>query len=215
MKVLVIGANGQIGKHIVKMLGLSVEHTVRAMIRDEGQRATMEELGADDIVIANLEENFSHALKDMDAVIFTAGSGPHTGKDKTETIDRNGAIKSVEEAEKAGVKRYVMISAIRADRPEDGPEKIQHYLKAKGAADDVLQKSALNYTVLRPGSLSNDPGTGTITAQLSLDSTEGNIPREDVANAAVNSLTIEETYNSTIELLSGNTGIGEALKNFK
>ncbi|PYZ94007.1 NAD-dependent dehydratase [Salipaludibacillus keqinensis] len=215
MKVLIIGANGQIGKHTVRMLGLSTEHEVRAMIRTEEQRSTMEELGADEIVIGNLEEDFSHAFSDVDAVIFTAGSGAHTGKDKTESIDKDGAIKSVQEAEKANVSRFVLISSIRADKPESGPEQIQHYLRAKGAADEALQNSSLTYTVLRPGSLSNDPGKGTITAKISLDDLNSNIPREDVANVAVNALTIEETFNSTIELLTGDTAIGEALKTFK
>ncbi|WP_280768765.1 SDR family oxidoreductase [Salipaludibacillus daqingensis] len=215
MKVLIIGANGQIGKNMVKMIGLSSDHEARAMVRNEKQRETMEDLGADEVVIGNLEEDFSHAFNNTDAVIFTAGSGGHTGKDKTELVDKIGAIKSIEEAEKAGVSRFIMISTIRADKPEEGPESMKHYFEAKGAADETLQNSSLNYTILRPGSLSNDPGIGTITAKLSLDKLDAQIPREDVANAAVNSLTIEETYHSTIELLTGDTAIGEALKTFK
>lgn len=215
MKVLIIGANGQIGKHIVKMLGLSSEHTAKAMIRKEEQRVTMNELGADEIVIGDLEKDFSHAYDGVDSVIFAAGSGGSTGKDKTESVDLKGAVTSIEEAGKFGVQRFVLISSIRADRPEDGPKQMQHYLKAKGTADEALQHSALNYTILRPGGLSNDPATGTITAKLSLDDISSTISREDVASAAVNSLTIEETFYSTIEILSGDTSIGEALKTFK
>lgn len=215
MKVLVIGANGQIGRHMVKMLGLSRDHEVRAMIRDEQQRTTMEELGADEIVIGNLEENFSHTFVDTDAVIFTAGSGGNSGKEKTNLVDKIGAIKSVEEAEKAEVSRFVMISSIGADRPEDGPESMRHYFEAKGAADETLRNSSLNYTILRPGRLSDDPGIGTITAKISLDNLNSQIPREDVANAAVNALTIEETYHHTIEILTGDIAIGEALKTYK
>lgn len=215
MKVLIIGANGQIGKHMVKMLGLSSEHTVKAMVRKEEQQATMNELGADEVVIGDLEKDFSHAYDGVDAVIFAAGSGGNTGKDKTEAVDLKGAVTSIEEAGKIGVQRFVLISTILADRPEDGPKELQHYLKSKGAADEALQYSSLNYTILRPGGLSNDPATGTITAKLKLDDLNSTISREDVASAAVNALTISETFYSTIEILSGNTSLGEALKTFK
>ncbi|QKS70650.1 SDR family oxidoreductase [Paenalkalicoccus suaedae] len=215
MNVLVIGANGQIGKHIVKMLGLSTQHNVKAMIRKEEQISTMEELGADSIVIGDLEEDFSHAFSDVDAVIFTAGSGGDTGKDMTEKIDREAAIKSVEYAENSNVKRYVMISSIGADAPEKADDNIRHYIEAKRAADDALKESGLTYTILRPGPLSNDDGQGTVKATKKLDSYDGSIPREDVANVAVNVLTLDETYNEIIELLSGDTAIGEALKTFK
>ncbi|PYZ99044.1 NAD-dependent dehydratase [Alteribacter lacisalsi] len=215
MRVLVIGANGQIGRHMVKMLGLSTEHEVKAMIRSEEQRSTMEDLGAHEIVIGDLEKDFSHAYEGVDAVIFTAGSGGHTSQEQTEVIDRSAAIKSVEEAEKHGVARFIMISAIGAGHPEETPEGIRHYMKAKGAADDALLNSRLNYTILRPGSLSNDAGKGTITAAKELSDRSGEIPREDVASAAVNSLTIEETNHQVFELLSGDTSIGTALKNIK
>ncbi|WP_346725787.1 SDR family oxidoreductase [Alteribacter keqinensis] len=212
VNVLVIGANGNIGKHIVKMLGLSTEHHVKAMIRKEEQKETMEDLGADEIVLADLEEDFSHAYEGVDAVIFTAGSGGHTSKEQTEVIDRNGAIKSIEEAEKHRIARYVMVSAMGAGKPDETPDNIRHYMKAKGAADEALEKSRLNYTILRPGPLTDDPGKGTIRAAKSLSNKNGDIPREDVASVAVNSLTIEETSHQAFELLSGDTSIGAALK---
>jgi uncharacterized protein YbjT (DUF2867 family) len=212
MKVLIIGANGQIGRHLVKMLALSTEHEVRAMIRKESQKASLEELGAEDVVIGDLEKDFSHALKDVDAVIFAAGSGGHTGKEQTEIIDRNGAIQSVKEAEKAGVSRFIMISSIMADQAEDAPESARHYFRAKGAADEALQNSSLNYTILRPGPLSNNPAEGKITAAARLESYEGEIPREDVAAVAANALVLENTYYQTFEIIGGSTPLGEALK---
>lgn len=212
MKVLVIGANGQIGRHLVKMLSLSTEHSVRAMVRKEEQKKDMKELGAEDIIIGDLEKDFSHVFENIDAVIFAAGSGGHTGREQTEIIDRDGAIQSVKEAEKAGVNRFIMISSIMADQADEAPEGIQHYLNAKGAADEALQNSSINYTVLRPGPLSNDPAHGTITAAARLESYDGSIPREDVAAAASNSLVLENTYNKTFEIISGDTPLGEALK---
>ncbi|PRO64720.1 SDR family oxidoreductase [Alkalicoccus urumqiensis] len=212
MNVLVIGANGQIGSHTVRMLGLSTEHTGTAMIRKEEQRSRMQELGADEIVIGDLEKDFSHAFEHADAVIFTAGSGGHTGPEQTEVIDRKGAQKAVEEAEKAGVSRFIMISTIMADQPEEAPESIQHYLKAKGAADETLQSSGMKWTVIRPGPLSNDDARGTVTLKKQLGTFDGSIPREDVAALAVNALVLEETFNQTFEVLSGDTPLGEALK---
>lgn len=212
MKVLVIGANGQIGSHLVRMLGLSTNHEVRAMVRKEDQKAKMKELGADDIVIGDLEQDFSHAYHGMDAVVFTAGSGGHTSKEQTEVIDRHGAIKSVEEAEKAGIERFIMISSMKADEAETGPESMQHYLKAKLAADEKLQQSSLNYTVIRPGPLSNDAARGTITLKHKLNSYDGSISREDVAAVTSNALTLEQTFNKTFEIIDGDVPIGEALK---
>ncbi|SDO27230.1 SDR family oxidoreductase [Alkalicoccus daliensis] len=212
MKVLVVGANGKIGSHLVRMLSLSTKHEVRAMIRKEEQKANMRELGAEDIVIGDLEKDFSHAFHGMDAVVFTAGSGGHTGKEQTEVIDRNGAIQTVEEAEKAGLDRFIMISSMMADEAETASEDIQHYLKAKLAADEKLQQSSLKYTILRPGPLSNDAARGTITVKEKLDSYDGSIPREDVAAVASNCLTLENTYNKTFELIGGDVPIGEALK---
>ncbi|TMW70443.1 SDR family oxidoreductase [Alteribacter natronophilus] len=215
MRVLIIGANGKVGRHMVKMLGLSTEHEVKAMIRSEDQREKMEELGADEIVIADLEKDFSHAYEGVDAVIFTAGSGGHTSSEQTEVIDREAAIRSIEEAEKHGMARYIIISAVGAGNPEKTPEGIRHYMKAKGAADEALINSRLNYTILRPGALSDDDAKGTITAARELKDHSGEIPREDVASAAVNSLTIEETEHQVFELLSGDTSIGTALKGLK
>ncbi len=213
VNILVIGANGNVGQHIVKMLGLSTEHNVKAMIRSEEQKRTMENLRVDEIVIADLENDFSHAYEGADAVIFTAGSGGHTSKEQTDVIDRNAAIRSIEQAEKHGLARYIMVSTMGANNPDATPEGIQHYMKAKAAADEALVKSKLNYTILRPGLLTNEPAKGTIVAAKLLENKSGDIPREDVAATAVNALTIEETYHKAFELLSGETSIGTALKN--
>ncbi|CAM3977465.1 SDR family oxidoreductase [Alkalicoccus chagannorensis] len=214
MKVLVIGANGQIGSHMVTMLGLSRDHQVRAMVRKEEQKDKMNDLHAEEVVLGDLEQDFSHALEGVDAVIFTAGSGGHTGKEQTEIIDRNAAIRAVEQAEKAGVQRFIMISTMMADKPNEAPEKAQHYFQAKHDADEALINSSLNYTIFRPGPLSNDEAQGTVTIQKKMDSFDGSIAREDVANAAVNALVLEETYHQILEIHHGSTPVGEALKTF-
>lgn len=113
MRILVIGANGQIGKQAVKLLS-DRGYEVRAMIRNPEQAPQLEELGGQP-VIADLEKDFSHAVQGVEAIIFTAGSGAHTGPDKTVAVDQNGAIRSIEEAEQRGIKRYII--ALPAWRP--------------------------------------------------------------------------------------------------
>src|SRR5690625_5317180 len=185
MKVLVIGANGQIGKHLVRLLKESDEHTVRAMVRTEEQVASFEETGVE-TRLADLEgsvEDIAKAAEDCDAIVFAAGSGAHTGADKTILIDLDGAAKSIEAAEKVGINRFIMVSAIHAHRREYWGRTPSHYMVAKHHADKILEQSGLTYTVVRPGGLLNEPGTGKISAAVNLDT--ASIPREDVAATIV------------------------------
>ena len=208
MKVLVAGANGQIGRHLIRMLAEG-GHEVRAMIRDEDQAPGLRELGGDPVV-ADLEGEVAHTVEGCDAVIFSAGGGPGSGAEKKETIDRGGAVKLVEAAREHGARRYVMVSAMGAADPEAGSEAMQPYLFAKAQADQALQESGLDYTIVRPGSLTNEAGTGTVEAAPSLGR-RGEIPREDVARTLVVTLDKENTFGKTFELLSGDTPIEEAL----
>jgi len=208
MKVLVAGANGQIGRPLVQMLAEG-GHEVRAMIRDEDQAPGLRELGGDPVV-ADLEGEVAHTVEGCDAVIFSAGGGPGSGAKKKETIDRGGAVKLVEAAREHGARRYVMVSAMGAADPEAGSEAMQPYLFAKAQADRALQESGLDYTIVRPGSLTDEAGTGTVEAAPSLGR-RGEIPREDVARTLVVTLEKENTFGKTFEVLSGDTPIEEAL----
>lgn len=206
--MLVAGANGQVGKHIVRLLA-EEGHEVRAMIRDESQAPGLRELGGEPLV-ADLEGEVSHTVEGCDAVIFSAGGGPGSGAAKKETVDRQGAVKLIEAAKEHGARRYIMVSAMGAADPESGSEAMQPYLFAKARADQTLQESGLDYTIVRPGSLTNEPGTGTVEAAISLGR-RGEIPREDVARVIVATLEKENTSGKTFELLSGDTTIEEAL----
>ena len=208
MRVLVAGANGQVGKHIVRLLA-EEGHEVRALIRDESQASGLRELGGDPVV-ADLEGEVAHTVEGCDAVIFSAGGGPGSGAEKKETIDRGGAVKLVDAAREHGARRYVMVSAIGAADPEAGSEAMQPYLFAKAQADQALQESGLDYTIVRPGSLTDEAGTGTVEAAPSL-SKRGEISREDVARTLVVTLEKENTFGKTFEVLSGDTPIEEAL----
>ena len=212
MKVLVVGANGQIGQKIVKQIQDSEEHSVVAMVRKNEQKEKLEKEGIE-AVLANLEDsvdNLAKALSGADAVIFSAGSGGSTGADKTLLIDLDGAIKMMEASEQAGVDRFLIISALGADKRENWNEEIKSYYVAKYYADKALEKSNLNYTIIRPGALINEPGTGSVWAGTEFE--YGKIPREDVARVAVTSLTAEQTYRKAFNLISGDASINEAIK---
>lgn len=212
VNVFVVGANGQIGQHLVKLLKESKEHTVRVMVRKKEQAEAFEKQGIE-TRIADLEgsvEEIVEAAKGCDAIVFTAGSGGHTGADKTLLIDLDGAAKTIEAAEEIGVKRFVMVSVIHAHRREKW-SSIKPYMVAKHYADKILEKSGLPYTIIRPGGLLNEPGTGKILVGEDLE--RASIPREDVARTIVAVLTKEATFNRSFDLVSGEKAILDALDN--
>lgn len=212
MKVLVVGANGQIGRILVNMLHESDEYTVRAMVRSEEQGKELANRGIEHVV-ADLEGTVDHlaeAAKGCDAVVFTAGSGGHTGADKTLLVDLDGAVKMIEAAEQIGISRFLMVSALQAHNRDNWNERIKHYYAAKHYADRVLANSSLNYTIIRPGGLLNEPGTGKVSAAENLG--RSTIPREDVAKTIFAALKEEKTYRKGFDLVSGNTPIEQALK---
>lgn len=211
MKVLVVGANGQIGRHFVKMLASSDIHTPKAMIRKEEQVSFFNSLGVE-TVLTSLEgsvEEITEAMKGCDAVVFAAGSGGKTGADKTLLIDLDGAAKTIEAAERTGTERFLMISAINADKRAMWKEDMAHYYVAKHHADNILRASGLVYTIIRPGILTNDSGTGKVLAVEDLDS--GEISREDVARVLFNALDNEHVFNKTFAVVSGDREIDTAL----
>ncbi|AKD02942.1 SDR family oxidoreductase [Pontibacter korlensis] len=212
MKVLLIGANGQVGQHIVDMLQDNDLHSLRAMVRKEEQAQELQKRGIE-AVLANLEgsvDELAKAMEGCDAVVFSAGSGGSTGYDKTLLIDLDGAAKAVEAAEKAGIKRFIMVSAIQAHRRENWSEELKPYFVAKHYADKVLEASSLNYTIVRPGGLLNEPATGKVKVAEDLE--RGSIPREDVAAVIIRSLTEEKAFRRSFDLVSGETPVAEALQ---
>ncbi|MBH8600735.1 SDR family oxidoreductase [Thermoactinomyces sp. CICC 23799] len=211
MNILLLGANGKIGRKLVSLLK-ETPHHLRAMVRKEEQVPVIQRLGADEVVIGDLEKDFSHWAEGMDAIIFSAGSGGHTGPDKTILVDLDGAFKAIEAAEQHQVGRFVMISSIGADQPEKGPDSIRHYLVAKKRADERLRNSSLNYTIIRPGALTNDPAKGTVLLREHIDQ-PASIPRADVARVVGEALEHENTYRRSFDLVTGDQPIQEALNN--
>ncbi|APX95616.1 SDR family oxidoreductase [Natronorubrum daqingense] len=204
--VLVAGAHGQVGQHVTERLGAS-DHEARAMVRDEDQTEEMDAIGADETVVADLTESVAHAVEGCDSIIFAAGSG---GND-VYGVDRDGAIALIDAAENAGADRFVMLSSMGVDEPEDAPEALQDYLIAKAEADESLRESALEWTIVRPGELTNEDGDGRIRVG-NFDLGDGDIPREDVAQTLIAVLERDGLVGETFELLGGEQSIDEALE---
>ncbi|PPK50206.1 SDR family oxidoreductase [Marinobacter persicus] len=209
MHVFIAGANGQIGQYLLQEMAES-DHEARALIRDPEQGPKLQQLGATETVVGDLEQDCGEAMRGCDAVIFTAGSGPHTGPDKTIDVDQEGAIRLMDTAKAMGIKRFIMVSAMRAEEPDKGPEKLRHYLWAKRKADDHLKSCGLDYTIVRPGRLTNEDGTGKVEVRDRLMEF-GEIPRQDVARVLLAVLDSDNTSNCVFDVVSGDVPITEAL----
>lgn len=209
MHVFIAGANGQIGQHLLQEMANS-DHEARALIRHPDQGPDLQQLGATETVVGDLEHDCSEAMRGCDAVIFTAGSGPHTGPDKTIDVDQDGAIRLVDTAKAMGIKRFIMVSTMGADDPEKGPEKLQHYLRAKHNADEHLKNSGLNYTIVRPGRLTDEAGAGKVALSATLEES-GEIARQDVARVLLAVLDSDNTADTVFNVVSGDTPVPEAL----
>lgn len=213
-KILVAGANGQIGKHLVTLIQKSDNLEAKAMIRNREQAPFFENLGAETVVV-DLEEGadaIAKAAKNVDAVVFTAGSGGHTGKDKTIMVDLDGAVKTIEAAKSASVKRFVLISSFDTTREAilEANSSFAPYVAAKHYADEWLKGSDLDYTIIHPGLLTNDEGTGQVNLASKVERDE--VPRKDIASVILESLENDATIGKEFQVVSGTKSIKEAVE---
>jgi uncharacterized protein YbjT (DUF2867 family) len=214
-RVVIAGGHGKIALILERLLSQRGD-SVAGFIRNPDHAADLRAAGADALVVdlesASVDEVAAH-VRGADAVVFAAGAGPGSGAARKETVDRDAAVLLADAAEAANVDRYVMISAIGADieAPDDaGNPVFVAYLRAKGAADDTVRaRTALHSTIVRPGHLVNDPGTGRVT--IADHTGHGNIPREDVAAVLLAVLDTPGTAGQTFELISGDMPIAEAV----
>lgn len=221
MNVLLIGANGQIGRILTDKMQEDDSFNLIAGYRKDEQIKEAKARGIETVKV-DLEKDIKHlgeAMDGIDTVIFAAGSGGATGADKTMMVDLDGAVKAIEAAKRTGVERFVMVSAINANRREvwsynmGESSTASYYHAAKHYADAWLLDSGLNYTIIRPTSLTNEAGTGKIEASDYLE-TAGQkleIPREDVASTIIASLENDHTVNKEFDVTSGTDPIEEAL----
>jgi uncharacterized protein YbjT (DUF2867 family) len=214
MKALVAGAHGKTARRLVRMLAKN-GHEVRGLVRREEQMPDVEADGAEPVLVdlekGEVDGAVGQAVQGCDAIVFAAGAGPGSGAARKETMDYGGAVKLVEAAEKHGVGRYLMLSSMGAGNPEGGSEAMQPYLFAKARADERLQVSGLDYTIIRPGRLTDEEGTGRIEAAEALGR-RGEISRDDVARTFATALEMGTTYRKTFEILAGDTPIRQALE---
>ena len=211
MDVLIVGANGKTGRLIVPQL-LEAGHRPRAMIRHDGQREDMLVLGAEPF-LGDLESPLEAVVRGHAAVIFAAGSGSKTGPEKTVDVDQIGAISLIDACLAENCRRFVMLSSMATGAPERAPQKLHHYLASKAIADAHLSASGLDATIVRPGYLSDDTGTGRIRTGEDLGQVAdgGSISREDTARVLAQCLDRPNTIAATFEMLAGDTPIAEAL----
>lgn len=212
MKVVVAGGHGQIALVLQRLLA-DAGHEPVGIIRNPDQAGDLERAGSVALVL-DLEHTDRPALAAQlaraDAVVFAAGGGPNSGAARKLTMDRDGAILLADAAEAAGVRRYVMVSAIGADDYDpDSAEVFQIYLRAKSEADANLRSRDLNWTIVRPGGLTNDAPTGLVRVATSTG--RGTVPRADVAAVLAYLLESNAAVHAQFELISGDTPIEQAL----
>jgi uncharacterized protein YbjT (DUF2867 family) len=211
MRVVIAGGHGQIAQLLEHALTERDDEAV-GIVRNPDHVADVEATGAEaavlDLEAATVEE-LAALLAGADAVVFAAGGGPSSGAARKETVDKGAAILLADAAEQAGVRRYVMVSSMGTDRADpDSDDVFQIYLRAKKAADDHLRARDLDWTIVHPGRLTDDPGTG----QVRVGRLErGDVPRADVAAVIAAALHDERTVGKDFDLLSGDTPVAEAL----
>jgi uncharacterized protein YbjT (DUF2867 family) len=211
MDVVVAGGHGQVGLRLLSLLAQRGDRG-RGLIRNPDQATDLEAVGAEAVVCdLEHEDDVSPHVRGADAVVFAAGAGPGSGAARKRTMDLGGALKLIEAAKTSGVRRYVIVSSMGAADPSSGSEQMRPYLEAKHEADEAVAASGLDYTIVRPGGLTNEPGGGLIDVSESLGR-YGQIPRDDVAAVLAATLRLDSTIGKTFELLSGETPIEDALR---
>jgi len=207
--VAIAGGHGKIALILGRLLAERGD-TVRGLIRAPEQEGDLREAGIEP-VLCDLEGDgdVAAAVRGADAVVFAAGAGPGSGEARKSTMDLGGAVKLIEAAKVEGVSRYLMVSAMGADDPPVGGGVFGAYLRAKALADDALRASGLDFTIVRPGGLTDDPGTGLV--QIAEHTGRGQIPRADVAAVLLACLDTPGTIGRTFELISGDTPIAAVI----
>lgn len=211
MEVAIAGAHGQIALRLAQLLTANGDRVV-GLIRNPAHATEVSQAGADPVV-CDLErasaEEIAAAIEGAGAVVFAAGAGPGSGADRKLTMDRDGAIKLIDAATAASVRRYVMVSGAGVENPPDGDEVFAVYLRAKADADAALEASDLDWTILRPGGLTNQPGTGRV--RIGSVPFSGPVSRDDVASVLAGLLADSRSAGRVLYLSSGAQPIEQAL----
>ena len=208
--IVIAGGHGKIALRLARVLNARGD-VVRSLIRNPGHEAGVHAAGAEP-VLADMEklDDLSEFVDGADAVVFAAGAGPGSGPERKRTVDLGGAVKLLNAARRTGARRYLIVSSMGAGNPAAGPDAMRPYLEAKSEADAAVSASDLDWTIVRPGGLTDDPGTGMVEAAASLGR-RGSVTRDDVAAVLAACLDEPRTVRATFELLQGATPIPKAL----
>jgi uncharacterized protein YbjT (DUF2867 family) len=217
VKVAIAGGHGKIARLLEELLVKRGDSAI-GLIRNPEHAEDLRELGAEP-VLCDLEaaeaDEVAAAISGADAVVFAAGAGPGSGAERKRTMDLGGAQKLIDAAKAEGISRYLIVSSMgAADPPAEvggafGDDAFGDYLHAKAEADRALMASGLDYTIVRPGMLTDDPPTGRVTVAQRLE--RGSISRADVAAVLLASIDLDHTIGRDFDLLSGEMPIEEAL----
>ncbi|MDR3081527.1 MAG: SDR family oxidoreductase [Streptomyces sp.] len=213
MRIVIAGGHGQIALRLERLLAARGDE-VAGIIRRAEQADDLRAVGAEPIVCdlesTSTEEVAGH-LEGADVAVFAAGAGPGSGTERKHTVDRSAAILFADAAERAGVRRFVVVSSMGADPEHTGDEVFDVYLRAKGEADAYVRAhKSLDWTILRPGSLTSDAGKGLV--RLEAHTGRGTIPRDDVAAVLAELVDMPATAGLTLELVNGSTPVSVAVK---
>lgn len=212
MRIVIAGGHGRIALRLERLLSAG-GHEAVGLIRRPEQAEDLRAAGAEPVVLdlesASVEE-VAEVLRGADAAVFAAGAGPGSGAARKDTVDRGAAVLFADAAERAGVRRFVVVSSMGADARHTGDDVFDVYLRAKGAADDAVRsRPGLEWTVLRPGMLNDDAGTGLV--RLEARTGRGPVPRDDVAAVLAELVDSPGTAGLTLELVSGSVPVGVAV----
>ena len=212
-RIAIVGGHGQVARHLIHDLRRS-DHDVVALVRREAYREDLEHRGAY-VRLLDIERqgasDFAEAFLGCTAVVFAAGGGPDGNIERKRTVDLEGSLKSIEGALEAGIRRFVQVSAIGVDDPlpDDTTDVWRAYVEAKRDADAALRASALDWTIVRPGRLTDEPATGLVT--LAPSTPRGSIPRADVAAVLAAVIDAPRAIGKQWDLVTGVTPVGEAV----
>jgi uncharacterized protein YbjT (DUF2867 family) len=209
MNIVIAGGHGQIARQLGRLLADRGDR-VRGLIRNPDQAGDLEAIGVEPVVFdLERDDGLATAIEGADVAVFAAGAGPGSGAARKETMDRDGAIKLIEACKADGVGRYLIVSSMGAKPGVTGDEVFEVYLRAKFEADEAVRASGLDYTVVRPGALTDDPGTGRIA--VAPDLARGSVARADVAATFAAMLEAPNTIGKTLDLVGGDTPIADAV----
>jgi len=213
MHIAVVGGNGKIARLLHPLL-VRAGHRPVALVRREEHRADLEASGAE-VRLLDIErsgtEAFVDAFEGCDAVIFSAGGGPDGNVERKRTVDLEGSLKSIDAARERGIRRFVQVSAINVENPPppDSAPAWAAYVAAKRDADVALRASGLDWTIIRPGRLTDDPATGLV--ELTSDAAHADVTRADVAAVLAAVVGRDDTVGRQWNLVAGDVPVADAV----